>query len=157
MFLGKFTRCCEGAVVDRFENLNIQFLCLGRVKWKTEGKESVGETLNTQGDRSMTEVTPLCLLDWVVVKVNYLIQVTDDDLGDLVQFAKIILATDSIDEGRQNQGSKVADCHLISRSILDNLSTKIGASDSAQILLVTLAVAGVFVEHERGPSLGLGY
>ena len=45
--------------------------------------------------------------------------------------------------------------HLIRGGVLHNLCAKVGALDGSQVLLVTLTVAGILVQHERSAGLHL--
>jgi hypothetical protein len=74
-----------------------------------------------------------------------------------MESAKVILASGGINKGWKCHGGQVAHCNLIRSSVFDNLSAKIRASNSAEILLVALAVASIFIEHERVASLSLSF
>ena len=50
---------------------------------------------------------------------------------------------------------KLKRSYLILGAVLDNLGAEVRALYGAKVLLVTLGVAGVLVEHVRGPRLDL--
>jgi len=58
-------------------------------------------------------------------------------------------------EAGQGQGGQVADGRLLRRGELHDLRAQVAALDSAQVLLVGLAVAGVLVQHVGVASLHL--
>ena len=157
MDLSQVTGSSQGSVVDGLKALYVKLLGFRGVEWQSESKECVSKTLNTNGNRSVREVTLFGLRNWVVVDVDDLVKVAYDDLSDLMKFAKVILAPSSINEGWERQGGQVADSNLIWSSVFDDLSAEVRASNNAQILLVALAVAGIFVQHEGVAGLGLSF
>jgi len=147
----------DSGVVDSLEDLKVELTSFRRVEGKTESHESIGETLNSNSDRSVTHVAVLCLLDWVVVDVDDSVQVESDGLDDVVKLLEIVNTV--LDEGRKCDRSQVAngaghsikkvstryeervkvyavDVPLIGSRVLDNLGTQVGRFDGSEILLV---------------------
>jgi hypothetical protein len=96
----------------------------------------------------VTHVTVASLFYGTVVDVDNLVQVTDDNLCDLMELLEVIHAFVIVGVARQSQRGKVADRNLIRGAVLDDLSVEVGAADSTEVLLVALAVAGVLVQHK---------
>jgi hypothetical protein len=53
----------------------------------------------------MSQVTPLRLLDWVVIQVDDFVQISHNNLCDFVQLDKIVFAASSVNEGGQSKRS----------------------------------------------------
>jgi hypothetical protein len=144
-------------VVNSLENLNIQLLGLRRFERHTKGEERVGQTLDTQSNWPVPEVAAARLLYRIVVDFNNLVEVTSDNLGDLVKLFEVVAVAVIIHESWKGKRSKVADSDLIRSGVFNYLCAKVGTTDGSQVLLVALAVAGVFVEHVGISGLGLGF
>ena len=61
------------------------------------------------------------------------------------------------DEHRQGYGGEVANGNFVRRGVLDDLGTKVGRADGAQVLLVALSVGRILIEHIRGAGFDLGF
>lgn len=144
-------------MVDRFEDLFIQLLCFWGVEWETKGEECVCETLNPKTDRSVSHIAVSSFGDGIMIDFDDFIEVSGQDLNDFVEATEIVFSSSGIYEGRKSKGSQVANGDFVWCSVLDNFGTKIGAPNSAQILLVALSVASIFVKHERVAGLSLGF
>ena len=80
---GQFTGRLYGGKVHGFKDVTVQFCGLRRVEGQAHQNKSVRKALNTQTDRTMTEVRLLGFWNWVVVAVDDTVQITNSDLGDL--------------------------------------------------------------------------
>ena len=110
-------------MVDRLEDLNIEFLGSCRVEWHAEHHEGICKALNTDSDRSMTHVGPPCFRDGVVVDVNNAVQIERDNFSDVVQLLEVVLTVG--DKRRERNGREVANRGLFWRRILDDLRAQI--------------------------------
>jgi hypothetical protein len=156
LLLGELHGSSQGSVVDSLEDLLVELSSLGRLERHAQGKESIGKTLDTETNRSVTHVAVASLLDRVVVHIDDLVQVTDNDLTDFVQLLEVVTSVIVVDKRRKCQRGKVANSDLIRGTVLNDLSAQVGASDGTEVLLVALAVASILVEHEGVSGLGLG-
>ncbi|KAI6757641.1 hypothetical protein HG531_003466 [Fusarium graminearum] len=154
--LGELHRRSKGSVVDGLEDLLVQLTSLRRLKGHAEGKKGISETLHTKTNGSVTHVAVTSLLDRVVVDVDDLVQIADNNLSDLVQLLEVVASIFIVDKRGQRQGGKVANSDLIRGAVFNDLSAQVGASDGTKVLLVTLAIAVILVEHERVSGLCLG-
>jgi hypothetical protein len=84
-FAGNLHRGLHGCVVDRLEDQSVYVCGLVILKSDLHLLVSVSEPLNTNADRAMAHVGVLGFLDWVVVPVNYPVQIPGDSLCDLVE------------------------------------------------------------------------
>jgi hypothetical protein len=155
LLLGELHRGSQGSVVDGLEDLLVELTSLGRLEGHAQSKESIGETLDTKTNGSVTHVAVTSLLDGVVVHIDNLVQVADNDLTDLVQLLEVVASIFVVDERGKSQRGKVANGDLVRGAVLNNLSAQVGASDGTKVLLVALAVAVILVEHERVSGLSL--
>ncbi|KAH3685491.1 hypothetical protein WICPIJ_003538 [Wickerhamomyces pijperi] len=88
--LSQLQRSFQTGVVDGLEDLNVQLLGLFRFERQSQDHESIGQTLDTQGNWSVSHVGSSGFWDRVVVTVNDSVQVLGDNLGDLVQLLKVV-------------------------------------------------------------------
>jgi hypothetical protein len=142
-------------MINGLENLNVKMLGLGRVEREAQSQESVCETLDTNGNRSVAEVALASLRHRIVIDIDDFVQVLDDHLANFVELVEIIRAIVHVNICRKGERSQVANSDLIRCAILDDLCTQVGAADSTEVLLVALSVTSIFVKHEWIPSLGL--
>ena len=71
-------------MVNGLKNLDIEPLCLERVKGHVKCHEGISKTLHTKANRAMAEVRMMCFRNWIVVDNNDVVQIVSDDLGDIV-------------------------------------------------------------------------
>ena len=121
-------------MIDGLENLNVEFLCSLGVEWHAKHHESICKTLHTNSDRSMAHVGLPRFRDGVVIDVDNAVQVKCDNLGNVMQPLKIVLAMG--DKARERDGREVADRSLIWGGVLDDLRAQIGGFDRSQVLLI---------------------
>ncbi|KAH0357813.1 hypothetical protein KCU83_g235, partial [Aureobasidium melanogenum] len=153
--LSQIARSSQSGVIDGLEDLDVELSSLGRVERHAKSEEGVSESTNTKTNGTVAEVALASLRDRVVVDLNDLVQVLGNNLDNLVKLLEVELVFVHVDEGGKSKGSQVADGDLIRSSVLDNLSTQVGAANDTKVLLVALAVASILVQHERVTSLGL--
>ncbi|KAG9533704.1 hypothetical protein KCU93_g71, partial [Aureobasidium melanogenum] len=147
----------QSGVVDGLEDLDVELSSIGRVERHAKSEEGVSESTNTKTNGTVAEVALASLRDRVVVDLDNLVQVLGDNLNNLVKLLEVELLLAHVYEGGKSEGSQVADGDLIRSSVLDNLSTQVGAANDTEVLLVTLAVASILVQHEGVTSLGLSF
>lgn len=104
----------------------------------------------------MFHVGRACLLNRVVVPVDDLVEVFGDTLRHPVQPHIVELSGLGINEFRQSDRGKVANCHFVGTGVLQDFSTEVRTLDRPQVLLVRLSVARVFVDHVGETRLDLG-
>jgi hypothetical protein len=156
LLLSQLHRGSQGSVIDGLKDLLVELSGLGGLEGHAKSKESIGKTLDTKTDGSVTHVAVASLLHRVVVDIDDLVQVADNNLTDLMQLLEVVASLIVVDEGRQSKGGKVTNSDLIRGTVLDDLSAQVRASDGTEVLLVALAVAGILVKHEGVSGLGLG-
>src|SRR5690242_18678436 len=142
-------------MVDGLEDLDVKLLGLRGLKRQAKSKESISKALNTETNGPVTEVAAACLLNWVVVDFDDLVEVAGADLDDLVKLLEVELSALVIDKRGKGNGSQVADSDLIGRGVLNDLGAQVGAADGTKVFLVALPVGSIFVEHEGVTSLSL--
>lgn len=143
-------------MVDRFEDPNVKLLGLGRVEGHAKSKEGICQALDTDADGTMAHVAVVSFFDRIVIDVDDLVQVANNRLGNFVELLEVVFAIVHVDERRKSERCKVADSNFVGGGVFDDFATEIRAADSAEVFLVALPVAVVFVEHEGIASLGLG-
>jgi len=111
-------------VINGLEYLNIEQLGFRRVERHLQGHEGVGETLDTNTNRTMAHVGLAGLWNGIVVHIDDTIQVESDCLGDFVKLLEIIFSV--LDEGGESQRCKVADSRLVRRRVLNDFRAEIG-------------------------------
>ena len=57
----------QSSMVNGLKNMDIELLCLKRVKGHVKRHEGIGETLHTKANRAMVEVQTTCFRNWIVV------------------------------------------------------------------------------------------
>ena len=92
-----------------------------------------------------------------MVDLDDFVQIANDDLRNFMESSKVVFATRSINESGQCKRSQIADCNLVGCGIFDDLGTEIGGLNSAEVLLVTLAVASIFIKYIRSSGFGLSF
>lgn len=155
LLLGQLHGSSKGSMVDGLKDLLVQLSSLRRLERHAQSKESIGKTLDTDTNGSVSHVAVASFRNGVVVHINDPVQVANDSLCDLVQLLEVVAGLVVVDERGKGKRGKVADSNLIRGTVLDNLSAQVGAADGTQVLLVALAVAVILVEHEGVTSLGL--
>ena len=111
-------------MVDSFEYLNVEFFCLRGVKRHTEHHEGIGKTLHANPNRSVARVGLPGFGNWVVVDVDYAVQVESDNLSNIVQLLEIVLIVG--DKRRESDGREIADRGLIWGGVFDDLRAQVG-------------------------------
>jgi hypothetical protein len=134
LLLSHLARRFESGMVDGLEDLQVELTSGGTVKGHSQGHESVGETLDTETDRSVTHVRVFGLDDRVVIDVDDSVQVLGNNLGNSVELLKVVLPV--ADESGQGERGQVADSNLVGSRVLDDLGTQVGRLDGSQVLLV---------------------
>jgi len=112
VLLGHVAGRFDSGVVNGLEDLKVELTSFGRVEGKTESHESIGETLNSNSDRTVTHVAVLCLLDGVVVDIDDSVQVESDSFDDIVKLLEVVNTV--FDEGRKSDRSQVANGAVLS-------------------------------------------
>jgi len=87
------------------EDVNVQFLGFGRVKWHAQRHKRISEPLNADADGTTTEVRSTRFRDRVVVYIYDTIEVKGDVFGDGVEFIEIVFVV--FDVGRQSEGARL--------------------------------------------------
>ena len=105
----------------------------------------------------MSHIRAFCRLNWVKVAINDTIQVPGDNLGNFVKLFIIKRLRFFVYVLWKCDRCEVTHRGLIFVSILYNLSTKVRTLNHTQVLLVTLGVTGIFVEHVGSSSLSLRF
>src|SRR5258706_12091253 len=90
-----------GSMIDRFKNLDIQFLRGERFKWHVQRHECICKALNTEPNGTVAHIRPARLRDRVIVTVDDAIQVECDDLGHIVEPLEVVLTIP--DEGWERE------------------------------------------------------
>ena len=124
VLLGKLAAFQERAVVNSLENFSVEVDGFGGVEVDPEDGEGVRKSLDADSDRPVPHVRVLSLFDRVVVEVDDLVQVPDDDPGDLDEPFMVELAV--LDELGERDGGEVANCDFVFVSVFDNLGAEVG-------------------------------
>mmetsp|Transcript_49811 Transcript_49811/g.61169 ORF Transcript_49811/g.61169 Transcript_49811/m.61169 type:complete len:315 (-) Transcript_49811:806-1750(-) len=150
-FAGSFTGC----EVDGLKDVFVELPCLITLKGQLQHQESIRQALHPEAHWPVPQIGTTCLFHRIVVSIDHLIQVFGDHLGHLVELLEV--EGIAINEGRQCNGRKVADCHFVRRSVLNDLRTQVGAMNGAQVLLIGFAIAVILIQHVWGSRLHLGF
>jgi hypothetical protein len=71
-------------MVDRLENLDVEFLSGGGIKRHAQSHKSISKTLDSDTNRPMTHVRATSLRDGIEVDINDSIKVICNNFGDVV-------------------------------------------------------------------------
>lgn len=142
-------------MINSFEDLVVHVESSCVFKRNAHLLESVGKSLNTNTDRSVAHVRVFSFLDGVVVPIDHTIQVFSDPLGHFVKRLVVELPRLVARKLSQTDRSKIAHSYFVLARVLNNFSAEVGTLDCAEILLVRLRVAVIFVEHVGCTSFNL--
>merc|ERR1719500_1394629 len=152
--LCNFARSFQSSIINSLEYLLVQGGGFFRFEWKPHEDVSIRQTLDTNTNRPVPHVAVPRLNDGVIVHINDLIQVLRGYLGHALQPLEVVSLV-RFDKHVDSNGCQVTDCNLIRCRVLHNLSAQVGALDGAKVLLVTLPVTSVLVEHVRSSCFDL--
>merc|ERR1719228_123800 len=139
-----------------FKDLLVQIGSFIRLEWKPHENVGISKPLDTNTNRSVPHVAIPSFLYGVVVHINDLIEVLGGNFGNKFQLLKVVCFV-RLNKHVDSNGGQITDCHFIWSRVLNNLGTKVGALDSPKVLLVTLPVTGILVEHVWSPSFNLAF
>mmetsp|Transcript_1050 Transcript_1050/g.3271 ORF Transcript_1050/g.3271 Transcript_1050/m.3271 type:complete len:273 (-) Transcript_1050:81-899(-) len=145
-------------MVDGLEDVLIQPLRLLTLEWVPHEDKCVSQALDTDTDGSMAKVGVLGLRNRIVVAVDDPVEVLGNHLGHIAQSGMIkfgLTAVVGYHEAGQCDRCQVTHSNFIRSSVFDDLRAQIAGSDSSQVLLVALPVAGILVDHVWRSGLDL--
>eukprot|EP00438_Fugacium_kawagutii_P014958 Skav234160 [mRNA] locus=scaffold572:66643:67359:- [translate_table: standard] len=150
----QFHGCLAGCEVHGLEDVFVQAASLIALKRQLQHQECISQTLHSQSNWPMAHVGTTSFFHWIVVSIDHFVQVLGNHLRHFIELLEVKNIT--LHKGRQGNGRKVADRNLIWGGVLNDLCAQIGAMDGAQVLLVGLPIAVVFVQHVGRARLHLG-
>ena len=155
--LGFFNRSLDGREVDRLKDFLVELFGLIGGERHAEFDEGVGQSLNTQSDRTVPHIAVPRLFDRIVVPVDDAVQVACRLHGDRKKLFMIEFSV--LHEHGKGDAGQIADRYLVRCTVFHDLGAEIGRANGSQILLIALDVGGVLVEHigRSGFDLGLEY
>ena len=132
VLLGKFHGCGDGTEVDCFKDVLVQLSSLRTLPRISHHAEHVGQTLDTDTDRTMSHVGVLGFLDGIVVDIDNLVQVVCNLLRDLDKLLEIVGSRLLVHEHGEIDRGKIAHGNLVGCGVLDDLSAKIRGSNGSR-------------------------
>lgn len=162
LLLGKLSTGGNSTEVDGIKDVLVELTSLGTIKRHLEHLKTIGKTLDTDTNGTVTHVGVLGLLDGVEVAVNDAVEVASYDLTDSLELIEVKLSIELVviggvlgNELRKTDRGEVTNRDLVGGGVLNYLGTEVGTLDGAEVLLVGLVVAVVLEEHVGGTGLNL--
>mmetsp|Transcript_482 Transcript_482/g.647 ORF Transcript_482/g.647 Transcript_482/m.647 type:complete len:326 (-) Transcript_482:199-1176(-) len=150
LLLRRVARGSAGTEIDGLENILIERLRSLGLKWDLQHLEYISKTLDTDSNWAMTHIGSTAFLSWVEIPIDDSVQVSRNNLSDFLQLVEIeasacstVISCRSGQLGQADTG-QVTNSNLIRSSVLHDLRTKVGTTNSPQILLVRLVIAMIF-------------
>ena len=89
VLLSEFATLETGSIVDGLEDLSVEVESFWSIEVDSHDCKSVSQSLDTDSNWSVSHIRVLGFLDWVVVDVDNLVQISDDLSCDLDQIVKV--------------------------------------------------------------------